>query len=334
MKKFIIILVTLFLSSIIYHLSSGIIYAQQITLSISPPLLEVLIKPGKSILIAYRIENLGDPVIIKPVILPFIPQDNEGGIKIEDEFSGPIRFELDNSYIKFNQPFFLKTRQSDQLLLRIRVPEGAPNGDYYYTLLAETQPPPTLEGISSSRAKATIGSNILITVTDSGKVEVKSKISLFDVLPRYNISLFGRNLKLFDSNDIIPISLIVENNGRNLIKPVGEIVLKGNFGEKANYDIIPKNILAESQRIMSASPSASVDCENKSKNSELCKKPISLLLSGFFIGNYKLTTKINFGVGTPNLYAFTSFVALPFKLIAGLTIIIFMVVFVLKKYNS
>lgn len=292
------------------------VFGQQLSLSIYPPHLETIIKPGKSILIAYAIQNLGDPVVIKANALPFIPQE-DGGIVIQDEFSGPVRFSLDNSNIQLEQPFFLNTKQSQQLLLRIRLPEGAPQGDYYYTFFVESQPPPSLEGNGpTSRAHARVGSNILITVTENGLLDTKGKVTLFDVLSRFKLG----NLRIFDTGDKIPIVLIVRNEGKNFVQSGGSIVLKGNFGEKATYDIVPLNILADSQRVMAATPSAEVDCDGS--KAVYCQRPISLLLSGFFIGKYDLSTDINFGEGTPIITASTSFLAIPIKFLLGLLVIL------------
>jgi hypothetical protein len=312
--------------------ASGI-FAQLVTLSITPPLLETIIKPGKSILIAYKIENLGDPAIIKTKVLPFEPRDNLGNVRIKDEFSGPVRFSLDNANIQLGQPFFLKTRTSQQILLRIRVPEGAPEGDYYYTLLAETEPPPTSGGMTTSRARASVGSNILITVTESGNIENKGRFSLFDVLSPIRFSLFGRSIRVFDSLDKIPVIAIVENTGRNLIKPKGEIILKGNFGEKARYEIIPKNIISHSQRVLSAAPSIEPDCDNGNK-AGYCQQQPSLILSGFFIGRYHLSTKVHFNESDPGIYASASFVALPLKFMIALVAVVALTFFIVKKFKD
>lgn len=279
------------------------------------------------------LENIDDPTIIKTKVRPFITRGNQGNIQIKDEFEGPIQFSLDNADLQLEQPFFLKSHGAQQLLLRIRVPEGAPEGDYYYTLLNETQPPPALEGAASSRAQATIGANILVTVTSSGNVDLKGKISIFDVLSNRTISLFGRKINLFDSSDIIPINLQVENKGKNMVKPSGQIILRGNFGEEAKYQIWPQNILSESQRLLTATPSASINC-NEGKNKKICSSPYSLLLSGFFVGNYKLSTTINFGEGSPNLYASASFIALPYKFIFILLLTIIVSVGIVIKLKS
>ncbi len=301
-----------------------LIYAQQISLSISPPLIKLIAKPGKSVLVAYTVENTGDPTILLTKVLPFEAKDNVGTIVIKDEFEGPIRFSLDNANIVLEQPFFLKTRDSQQVLLRMKVPDGTPEGDYYYTLLAESQPPPTLEGVPSARAKATIGSNILITVTNSGTVDVKGRVALFDTLPRWKLEIGNWKLNVFDSNDKIPVVLIVENKGKNLFIPEGTIVLKGGFGETARYDIIPQNILAQSQRLITASNSAEFDF----------RQPISLLISGFFVGLYKISTTINFGENSPNIFGATSFIAVPFKLFLGFFIAIIIGIFIVKKLTQ
>jgi hypothetical protein len=329
MKK--LFLVLTIISTLFLILSLPVI-AQQVTLSISPPLLELFIKPGKSVLIAYNLENLSDPSILSAKVLPFTPSDNQGGIKIKEEFEGPIRFYLDNANLKLGEPFFLKTKDSQQLLLRIRVPEGTPDGDYYYTLLAETKPTGGFGDNTSSQAKATIGSNILITVTESGQIEIKGKVALFDVLARYKFKLFGQYIKLFESTDKIPVVLILENQGKNLIKPQGEINLLGNFGERAKFEVLPQNILSQSQRLIQATPSAEIDCNNRRE--QACLFSPSLILSGFFIGKYRLSTTINFGEGTPNAYANATFYALPIKFIIAVLVSLAVVVFIVRRIKD
>jgi hypothetical protein len=320
MKKLIkIIIAVLILESLFLNHQSKV-YAQQVALSISPPIVELTAKPGKSVLVAYTLGNGGDPVVIRSKVLPFEARDTIGNIRIQEEFAGPVQFFLDNADVHLDEPYFLRSRASQQLLLRIRIPEGAPEGDYYYTFLHETQPQPAQEGIVAPRASATIGSNILITVSQSGKTDVNARIATFDTLATYTFSLLGKQFKFFDSNDPIPVLLQVENKGKNFIKPEGDIVLKGGFGATATYSILPQNIISESQRVLSATPSATLDCEDTLHRA--CSTPTTLVLKGFFIGSYKLSTTVNFGHGTPNLYASSAFVALPIKLfLAAFTVI-------------
>jgi hypothetical protein len=315
-----------------FLLVTGTAWAQQVTLGLTPPLLEVAIQPGKSILVAYRLENVADPTIMTARVVSFEPKGVSGQVSLKDEREGPLQFTLDNADISLEEPFFMKGKSYQQILLRMRVPEGAPEGDYYYTLLGEAQPPPAVEGTSASRASATIGANIIVTVTQSGETEVKGTISLFDLLTTASSSFLSK-FKIFDSNDKIPVVLQLQNTGKNVIRPEGEITLKGNFGEKATYTIVPQNVLKESQRVLAATPSATIDC-SEAKFGKLCTTPYTVLLSGFFIGNYRLSTTLNFGEGTPNLYASASFIAIPLKLLIGLAAAILIAVILIQKLGN
>lgn len=309
MKKF-------FIGLILFLVFSQNVFGQQVSLSISPPLIEAVIKPGKSILIAYKIENFGDPVFIEAKVVSFEPKNNQGKINLKNDLLGPVRFSLDNADIQLERPFFLKTSQSQQLLLKIRVPDGAPEGDYYYTLLAETSPFNSQQGIANTQAKVAVGSNILITVTNNGEIEIKPKIVLFQT-----------SKKIYDSFEKIPLTFIIANKGKNLIKPEGKITLTGSFGEKMYFDIIPKNILAESERLVEATPSATID--NFSINN-----PTSLILSGFFVGYYRLSTSVSFGENSPTVFASTSFFAFPFKLTVILIALIIIIIFLTKRFAN
>jgi hypothetical protein len=299
------------------------IFAQQLSLSLSPPLIELIIKPGKSVLVAYDFVNNGDPGYFSASLASFEAQDYLGNIHLKNNLTGPMRFSLDNSDIQLEQPFFLKTSQRQQLLLRIRAPEGAPNGDYYYSLLISSQPLGGNEGRSLGAARGTIAANILVTVTDSGRIDIKGKIALFETLPRFSLKLGKSQINLFDSNDPIPVILILANQGQNLIKPQGEITLTGNFGEQSQYEILSQNILANSQRLILATPSAQIQT----------KRPVSFVINGFFIGRYRLSAAVSFGEGTPKVFAATSFVAIPFKFILGLLVASIIGVIIFKKVS-
>ena len=303
--------------------------AQQLTLSITPPLVEAVIKPAKSVLIAYTVSNLGDPLIISPHVRPFTAQGLRGDIVVRDEFEGPIRFNLENSNIKLTDEFFLQSNEGQQLLLKIRVPEGTPEGDYYYTFYVQNALGKKIEGRDAAQSLALVGSNILITVTESGNVDVGGSIGEIRIRPRQELSLFGKTYNIFESTDIIPVELILQNTGRHLVKPHGDIILEGSLGEQAKFSVLEQNILSQSSRIVSATPSAVLNSLSQDKI-----KPASLYLSGFFVGKYSLTANIDFGLGTESHEATVTFYAFPFKLmIAGLVALVFGVIIV-KKFRQ
>jgi hypothetical protein len=309
---------------------TGDIYAQNVSLSLSPPLVQVVIKPGKSVLIAYTLKNSGDPAIISSQVLPFTASGQNGQIKVQTQMEGPVRFSLDNSNITLNQSFFLNSRQSQQLLLKIRIPEGITSGDYYYTFLASSEPPQGA-GTNNSGAKVTIGSNILISVSPDGYTEARGSITELSTISPYTLHLFGKTIKIFESTDVIPIRLVIRNEGQNLVSPEGSLILKGNLGEKATYDLLNQNILSNSERLIHASNGAQINCEDHMK-SYYCRQDASLFLKGFFLGGYHVSTSLTFGEGTQTLFSSTNFYAFPIKytigILIGVIIILVMIMFI------
>lgn len=322
MKRLLIIIsiMTVFLAIPSYAL------AQTLRIGINPPLVEAAVKPGKSIVIAYTITNLGDPMILSADVRPFTPQGIYGDLVLKEELEGPARFNLENSNIRLGQEFFLQSREGQQLILKIRIPEGTPEGDYYYTFFVQNDLGKPVEGEPSTQAQARVGSNILLTVTESGAVDIGGSIGEFSVIPRWIVPILGKRIHLFESTDVIPVRLIMQNTGRNLVKPQGTIVLRGNFGEEAEFNIIPQNILAQSSRMIQASPSATL--------TKHIQTPASLRLSGFFVGKYSLTAAVDFGISEEKQTETIIFYALPFKLLAAFAVALILGIIVVKRIRQ
>ena len=323
MKKFFKFFLIFWLYTLYFILYTGSVKAQQLSLSLSPALSELVIKPGQSVGLKFKLINFGDPSIVKMRILPIEAKDNRGGITIKNSLEGPISFELENRDIKLEEAYFLKNSSSLDLVLNISAPEATPSKDYYYSLIAESLAPPIQEGVANVRAKVIVGSNLLLSVSKDGRVEIKPNISLFEVVPKNKISLLGYKINLFNCFEKVPLILVVENKGKNLIKPQGEIVVSGLFGQVKKIEIKPQNILAESQRLLLANTS---NLQPQTSN--------SLLLAGFFMGNYKVSSTVSFGQGTPTLYASSSFLVFPFKLVILLTAVFFLGIFFVSRYKS
>ncbi len=279
--------------------------AQQISLSLTPSLTKIVIKPGKELILKYRLINQGDPTLLDLKVVSIETKDNTGQVLLKNQLEGPIRFDLNDSAMTLESPFLMKSNEQRDVNLKIRIPDGTPSDDYYFSLLAQSQPPPTVEGVASLRAKITLGSNLLITVTKNGEVEVKPKTILFEVIPRFQFA----GLNFFDSFDKIPLVFTIENSGRNVILAQGNFVLSGFFQNKT-YKIGEENILAESQR------------------------NFPLTLTGFHLGKYTLSAKVGFAEGAPTLNASTSFIALPFNIIFFLAVILSAIFFVYIRLKS
>ncbi len=289
-----------------FQLSANTIYAQQVRLSIDPPIVQSKIKPGKSILVAYTVENGGDPVAVQFVIYAFQPVGRTGGVELI-ELDGPIEFTLENADVSLKTPFFFNSKERKQALVRISIPSTAPEGDYYYMIVAETVPHAPSEGRSQSQTSAQIGAPLLISVTESGLTEVQARIAEFSVSNTFDITIANKKMKFIDSSQMVPVTLVIENQGNNVIQPKGTITVRYGKTTKT-INLLEQNILKKSQRIIYTRPSTNAPAH------------VSAMLSGFGIGKHTVTSQVSYGAFTPVQFAHVELYAVPIRMI-GLGII-------------
>ena len=325
------------------------VFAQQsISLAIYPPLLEVMIKPGKSITQVYKIYNQSPTdQILTAKIVPFEPTDETGGIKLIESdqqyeisnkqdlnssdlspisyhlsSSSPDWFSLQNADIVINEPFLVKANSQRDIVLKIKIPQTAKEIDYYQTFLFETQTANSQNGQSLSQVQSRIGANILLTVSESGLPELKASIGIFEP-ENYLLRLpfFKTATYLIDSFDQPGLNLAIKNTGNSLFKPFGRLSINGWLNSNWNYNLYSENILSGSQRKIYCSQIIDNQEEINTNPESAIKCKID---SHFLIGSTK--TKIEFGLnkaGTDN-QAEIRLLALPVKLILGIiTIVIF-----------
>ncbi|MEO6508522.1 MAG: hypothetical protein ABIO02_01085 [Patescibacteria group bacterium] len=307
LKRF---LITLFL----FLLWQTPVSADNVNLVINPSVMKVATKPGVNTVVRFSLENKGDPALVKLGILPFQGSDSFGHVELEKELKGPISFEIQGDSISTNEPFLLKSNARQSINLQINVSGETLLKDYYYTLTAETTPFPGVEGESTLRFASRIGAHLLISATDTGKLEKNPSIPLFTI-PKSGFHFADS----FESTAEIPVILMVKNDGRNVIKTNSTITISG-WNTKKTVALEPENILSGAQRLITAEDI----CETK------CAKGITTLLKGIFVGRYQLIASVNSGTGTPSIVAATSFVAIPYKFI-GIAAIFLLLFLKIKK---
>jgi hypothetical protein len=300
-KKIIIIALALITGHYVLATPS---HAQQVTLSMSPPIVQAKIKPGKAIIIGYTVENTGDPTNLQFLIRPFTPVGQLGSFAVTEKMEGPVQFNLENADLTLEKPFFFPSRQKKQAVVRIAIPMGVPDGDYYFIVMAQTVPAFGIAGQSTGVASASIGSPLLISITESGITEVKATIAELSFKPDYTLTVGNNIVRIVDNAKELPIVCSVRNMGRNLIQPQGFITDQiGNAKNK--YSIIPQNILSNSQRIIKTFS----DEENDRSDS-------SLVLSHLSGGTHRITVEMTFGESANSVqYKTVEFLALPLRLI-------------------
>lgn len=329
-KKIFYYFILIILATCYLLLNTSYSYAQSVSLGVYPPILQVMIQPGKSLTQVYKVYNSADPIIVSSSIHPFAPLGETGDITLVDcqkiEVIGCESlswFSFQNANLELSKSFFLGSGRNQELVLKISVPDYAAEGDYYNTLLFTSQAPPQ-EGEKTSRAQASIGSNILITVSKDGNPNRTIEISEFSAKKKFSILGLEFNLPLFDSFDLIPILLKLSNIGNAYTSISGKIALTGFPGLISKFTVPPQNILAQGSRIVLATPSASLSNNN---NSSL------LLPKGFYLGRYKLETEIESEQGQV-VKKTTSFYALPFKSVTFLIVFIIFVALLSAIYRK
>ena len=216
--------------------------AQTVSLAVWPPLLDTVIKPGKAITQVYKLQNFGDDTMIRASIVPFEPADESGHTKIINNSQLTIDnyFSLQNANLaELPATFPLKSGQTQELVLKISVPEAAPEAEYYATFLFES----TTEGLisgSGAVTNASIGANILLTVSRTGELNPTAKIEEFSTV------------RWLDSFSPINFRLRVKNTSLNRLQAVGQIEIKNIFGAvSTTLPLRQDNILAGTIRRLS-----------------------------------------------------------------------------------
>lgn len=295
--------------------------AQSLSLNLYPPLLEVTIQPGKSITQVYKLANSGESdLILTCSIIPFVPTGELGNINLDNSqpsnWPSSSWFSFQNADLSLGEKFLLKAGKTQEIVLKIKIPQSAPEDDYYQTLLFETTPENYSGRFPGSQAQVKIGANILVTVSQTGEPLKRAKIEQFALV---NSRFFNRNSKFFFIDSFTPVKFLfrLKNIGRVFFKPMGTISVKGWFGQKESLDLLPENVLVNSIR--------QIQCQAKETFG-----PCSIS-NKFFLGSY--TVFLEFGLDQPS-QDYTqkiTFIALPLKLFIAILLIIILLYTIKNK---
>lgn len=244
--------------------------AQSVSLSLTPPILEAVVKPGKDVTQTYTLTNSANETVVMVNVVPFGAFDEFGNVALGedlqkyDPYNTRFWFKVVSPKISLGDKFSLAPNTSQDIKLKITIPEDALEGDYYFTLIFQTKAGESLGVNQGSISQVKIGSNILLTVSGEGMVDLQSKVEEFS------------GPKLIDSFSPLPYTARVANTGGSFFKPEGEIAIASWFGKKT-LTLAPLNVIAKSIR--------QINCIEGEKIIP-CGLP-----KGFLLGPYKATLK-------------------------------------------
>lgn len=256
------------------------LFAQQsLSLSISPPLFEAIIKPGKEVRQIYTVSNGGGDIILKPKIVYFTTTDENGTVNLSD-INAP-------DWIKYDKtPFILKSQEQTNFTVLISPPIDAIETDHFVTLVFEGEIPVNISSQNSSLYKTQIGSNILITISKDGSPKKIAEIIEFSA-PKIVDSIFGK----------IIYQIKLKNDGGSFWKPNGKIIISNG----KNINISPLNVLSGTTRRINCLEDINlVECKIDSK---------------FLIGKYEANLEFNIDDDSKIYKETSTTIALPFSLV-------------------
>jgi hypothetical protein len=203
-------------------------------LSISPPILELIIQPGKTVKQTYAISSDVDNIKLTPDIVYFVPDGNNGNISLTDS--------------KVPDWIFFDQKSST---LTISPPENAEEVDHFMTLVFTSESPVDLTNQNSTSISSQIGSNILLTISRDGNPKKSAEIVEFSA-PKIVDSLFGK----------INYDITLKNDGNSFWKPNGKIIINNDNIIK----LAPFNVLSNYKRNISCIENENlVDCKLQNK---------------------------------------------------------------------
>lgn len=275
------------------------------SLSVFPPVLEINADPPAKVESVLNISNLSENEEALKIIFK--------SFKLSEKADGTITYLTGNS-IEGPDPLILQKvkifegetpidrltllpLQTKELKLKITLEEGAPIGDYYFSVIFVSGAKPSPEG-SQAQVPGGIGTNVILSVGKKG--ETRGEIKEFSV-------------PSFLSAGPLPITLLLRNNSNHYIVPQGKVIIKNVFGTSVGrIDILPQYILSNSQRYLidanQASPSANL-ANSMAKLSG--KNRVIIWPEKFLFGLYSANLDVKLSDDGPKFTTSTYFFALP-----------------------
>lgn len=288
------------------------VMAQTYSLSLSPSVVELVIKPAVTATQEYTIINNADPTIATIRVIPMKLEDN-GDQKITQKdllAQSPAMFKIESPGIFLDKPFFLNSNATQKFKLNLNVSKDSKEEDVYFNVLILSHSP-ALNQANKTQLEPAIFSNLIVSVTSTGVRAKNAEISEFRV-PR-----------LIDSFDPFSPILRLKNSGPTYFKPVGTITLHGLL-TKSKYDIIPQSILRGTSRILHTSSQIQTSLDSGT----------TLEQKGFMLGPYSVATEILLDGSKIKLSQKTYLIAFPFKVSGILFIVLAAWTIVRKKRKA
>ncbi len=276
-------------------------------LTISPPLLELNLKPGETYVGKIKITNTSEKMMeVYPQAMNFRAKGEGGEPEFFSDDDSSNSYAL-SAWLKFSpRKLAFTLEQYTEWDFQIVVPQNAEPGGHYGVIFFSTEPPEVSKDITQIALQTKIGSLILVKV--AGAIEESAFLKEFSA-PHF----------LFKP----PVDLVVriQNTGNVHIKPQGEISLlnwQGKLLSELPINEKSNNVLPDSTRKFDAQWQAT-------------QKPFYKMPIGKFSGDIKIV----YGETAKTLNGEVSFWVIPWWFIILVAIVlIFLIILIWRKIKK
>jgi len=278
-------------------------------LTVSPVVIEFDVKPGETVVGTIKLKNEGTAAqTYYPTVKDFVAGDDAGTPAFLDKPGARSII----SWTSFDKTAItLGGEDSDLVVYRIRVPEGASPGGYFGGLLFSSSP----AGAQGVGAVAMVGPLMLLRV--AGNVVERGSLVSYTVAPESTTSL------------PVDFAINFQNTGTVHLKPQGVIRVTNMFG--GTSALIPVNadggnVLPDSNRVFQTMWQKAELADNAS---ELVKE-----WKNFGFGPYTATLILNYGEANQVVSAEASFWVMPWMLVVLFIILLVVLALLVMQYNK
>lgn len=331
MKKIFFFLSLFTLSSyLLVHTSK--VDAQNLDLSVSPPIFQIELTPPANVKAEEEltIENTGDePLVLDLVLRAFEPSQAENGTLTLLDPQKPIpganpriveRIEI----LEDDEPTTrvrLAPGQTKKLGIQITIPKDEPPSDYYLTLIfLSRQAADNETETSNAITTGGVGVNILLSVGPQSATT--------GILEEFSTPFFREH-------GPVPFTVRVKNTSQHFIYPEGVITIKNMFGQTiGQVELLPVNILAQSTRALPSAEQFAFLAEREEAENRLVEgeeaseellyedldliTPTAFWNEHFLLGPYTATLELALSDEGPVIVRKIHFVGFPLYIILSL----------------
>ena len=233
MKKFLF----LFLFPISYFLFPSLTHAQEVSLVVSPPRIDITANPGETIQKTIKITNdsADRELILQARTFDFIVQDNLGTpIRVTETASG--RYLASPWFTLERSELVIPPKSTTQLVAIITIPQDALPGGHYAGVFFE---PVTNRGGKNTVSYTTTQVGSLFGITIAGDIKYDALVKSFQT--KLNFNEFGP----------IDFTAELENQSDTHIRPTTKIVIHDMLGRQlAELPLDEVNIFPYTSRLL------------------------------------------------------------------------------------